>query len=187
MKPIPNYFQPRIKICYTFGIQSLSFNFSWKGRNFMLMAGIKITLIYLTIRTTQPSLSTQPDYKDEPHRTTFNGRKLKSNHLNYIFNISKLHLKETQNPGFLPSQQILRFFFFCLFVFFLGVFFFIFEATKQSKHNWRLPVVNSLLFLVLSFRLPNWFLWFGWHISGSLSVFVLFPARNHKHRIRNAY
>ena len=46
MKPIPNYFQPRIKICHTFGIQSLSFNFSWKGRNFMLMAGIEITLIY---------------------------------------------------------------------------------------------------------------------------------------------
>ena len=46
IKPIPNYFQPRIKICHTFGIQSLSFNFSWKGRNFMLMAGIAITLIY---------------------------------------------------------------------------------------------------------------------------------------------
>ena len=122
---------------------------------------------------------TQPDYKEKPHRTTFNGRKLKSHHLNYIFNISKLHLKETQNPGFSPSQQILRFFFF--------FFFFIFEATKQSKHNWRLPVVNSLLFLVLSFRLPNWFLWFGWHISGSLFVFVLFPARKEKHRISNAY
>ena len=58
-----------------------------------LMAGIEITLIYLTIRT-QPSLSTQSDYKDKPHRTTFNGRQLKSHHLNYIFNISKLHLTE---------------------------------------------------------------------------------------------
>ena len=46
IKPIPNYFQPRIKICHTFGIQSFSFNFSWKGRNFTLMAGIEITLIY---------------------------------------------------------------------------------------------------------------------------------------------
>ena len=150
MKPIPNYFQPRIKICYTFGIQSLSFNFSWKGRNFMLMAGIKITLIYLTIRTTQPSLSTQPDYKDEPHRTTFNGRKLKSNHLNYIFNISKLHLKETQNPGFLPSQQILRFFFFCLFFFcFFGVFSFL---RQQNKVNIIGDYQSSILFFFLCFR-----------------------------------
>ena len=108
----------------------------------MLMARIKITLIYLTIRTTQPSLSTQPDYKDEPHRTTFNGRKLKSNHLNYIFNISKLHLKETQNPGFLPSQQILRFFFF----------FFFSYLRQQNKVNIIGDYQSSILFFFLCFR-----------------------------------
>ena len=100
------------------------------------------------------------------------------------FSISQNCIKRnnTKSRFFTESTdfKILLFFFF--FFFFL-----IFEATKQSKHNWRLPVVNSLLFLVLSFRLPNWFLWFGWHISSSLSVFVLFPARNDKHRIRNAY
>ena len=59
-------------------------------------------------------------------------------------------------------------------------FFFIFEVAKQGKNNWRLPVVNSLFFLMFSFRLPNWFVGFRWHISDSLSVFVLFPAINDK-------
>ena len=99
-------------------------------------------------------------------------------------NLKTAFKRNTKSRIFTESTDFkILFFVFCFFL----LFFFIFEATKQSKHNWRLPVVNSLLFLVLSFRLPNWFLWFGWHISGSLSVFVLFPARNDKHRISNAY